>query len=276
MSATVVNANPMPSAPHQQPVVDTTRSPHAQLRPLPLRAVRLEGGFWPARLRTIREVTLRQQYEQCEATARIDHFRRASGKIKIDFVGRYYDDSDVYKWLEAAAYALATGEDPELDGIVDSVIAEIADAQAPDGYLNTYFTFEREPERWADLDRMHQLYCAGHLIQAAVAHHRATGKRQLLDVAIRFADLICATFTPANPGTDGHEEIELALAELYRHTGNRAYIEQSVFFLDQRGRTPPLMQRGEYVQDHLPVREQREIVGHAVRATYLACGMADA
>ncbi|HET7769714.1 MAG TPA: beta-L-arabinofuranosidase domain-containing protein, partial [Chloroflexota bacterium] len=135
--------------------------------------------------------------------------------------------------------------------------------------------FEKAPQRWDNLARMHQLYLAGHLIQGAVAHHRATGKTTLLDVATRFADLICATFTPASPGTDGHEEIELALAELYRHTGERRHLDQALFFLDLRGRTPPVLDGSEYLQDHLPVRAQREIVGHAVRATYLAIGMAD-
>ena len=225
----------------------------------------------------VRAVTLPSQYEQLERTGRIDHFRRASGRKQIpEFAGKYYDDSDVYKWVEAVAHALAAQPDTTLVAMVDDVIDEIAAAQEPDGYLNTYFTFERAASRWDNLARMHQLYLAGHLIQAAVAHHRATGKTTLLDVATRFADLICETFTPRNPGTDGHEEIELALMELYRYTGQRRYLDQTLFFLEQRGRTPPLLDGSEYLQDHLPIREQREIVGHAVRATYLAIGMADA
>jgi DUF1680 family protein len=260
------------------PVVDTRRSPFCRLHPLPLTALRPEDGFWGPRLRTVAQVTLRQQYEQCERTGRIDNFRRAAGKKQIDFQGRFYNDSDVYKWLEAASYALAVQPagvpDPELARLVESVIAEVAAAQAPDGYLNTYFTFERAAQRWTDLDVMHELYCAGHLIQAAVAHHRATGSRSLLKVAIRLADHICATFGPqGRAGTDGHEEIEMALVELYRQTGNRTYLDRAGFFLDQRG--GGLLRRGAYLQDHLPVREQAEIVGHAVRATYLACGMID-
>ena len=258
------------------PVVDTSASPRARLHPLPLAAFTLTDQFWAPRLTLVRDVTLRQQYAQCQQTGRIDHFRRASGRKHIpEFVGKYYDDSDVYKWLEAAAYALGTGHDPELERLVDGAIDEIAAAQAADGYLNTYFTFERAPERWDNLARMHQLYCAGHLIQAAVAHHRATGKNTLLTVATRFADLICDTFTPANPGTDGHEEIELALVELYRATGSRRYLDQAAFFLDQRGQQPPVLDGSPYLQDHLPVRRQSEIVGHAVRATYLAIAMAD-
>ena len=224
----------------------------------------------------MRTVTLPSQYEQLEHTGRIDHFRRASQRKAIpEFAGKYYDDSDVYKWLEACAYALATHPNPALEAIVDSVIDEIAAAQQPDGYLNTYFTFEKAVQRWDNLARMHQLYCAGHLIQAAVAHHRATGKTTLLDVGTRFADLICDTFTASNPNTDGHEEIELALVELARHTGGWRYADQARFFLDQRGHTPPVLDGSAYLQDHLPIREQTEIVGHAVRATYLAIGMAD-
>jgi DUF1680 family protein len=238
--------------------------------------VRLADGFWAPRLETTRRVTLRQQYEQCEATGRIDNFRRAAGKKGGEFKGRYYNDSDVYKWLEAAAFGLAAQAEPELRRLVDGLAEEIAGAQASDGYLDSYFTFERAAERWTNLTDLHEMYCAGHLIQAAVAHHRATGGRRLLDVAVRLADHICATFGPgARAGTDGHEEIELALVELYRETGDGRYLDQSRFLLDQRGRRPPVLSGLAYHQDHLPVREQREVVGHAVRATYLACGMAD-
>ncbi|HEX2515322.1 MAG TPA: beta-L-arabinofuranosidase domain-containing protein [Chloroflexota bacterium] len=261
-------------------VIDTGRSPHARLRPVPIGAVRLADGFWKGRLETTRQVTLLQQLEQCEATGRIDNFRRAvvnrGGKKETPFRGRYYDDSDVYKWVEAASYALAGGPDEELRGRLRGVAEEIAGAQGPDGYLNTYYTFERAGERWTDLTRMHEMYCAGHLLQGAIAMHRATGERLLLDVAVRLADHICDTFGPqGRAGTDGHEEIELALVELYRETGDARYLRLAGFLLDQRGATPPLLSGTAYHQDHLPVREQREIVGHAVRATYLACGMTD-
>ncbi|HXI17400.1 MAG TPA: beta-L-arabinofuranosidase domain-containing protein [Chloroflexota bacterium] len=257
-------------------MVDTANSDYAKLRSLALSAVTLKGGFWEPRLTQMREVTLRQQWDQCESTGRIDNFRRASGRKPGEFQGRYFNDSDVYKWLEAASYALAVEHDTSLEEVVDDLIQEIAAAQSPNGYLNTYFTFERESERWADLTNKHEMYCAGHFIQAAVAHNRATGKRGALEVAIRLADHLCVTFGPrARQGTDGHEEIELALVELYRATGNRRYLDQAVFFLDMRGLTPPLVGGLPYHQDHLPVRHQREVVGHAVRVTYLAIAMAD-
>jgi uncharacterized protein len=262
-----------------QQAVDNSRhtnSPYQKLQPLPLSSVRIGDEFWAPRLGSMRDVTLPEQYAQCERSGRIDNFRRAAGKISGPFQGLYFNDSDVYKWLEAAAYALAGQRDPGLEQTVDAVIAELAAAQQPDGYLNTYFALERAGERWSDLLHKHELYCAGHLIQAAVAHQRATGKRTLLDVAIRYADLICRTFGPdARHATDGHEEIELALVALYRATGNHTYLDRARFFLDQRGQQPPVLNGASYLQDHLPVREQREAVGHAVRATYLACGMLD-
>ncbi|MDQ2732136.1 MAG: glycoside hydrolase family 127 protein, partial [Armatimonadota bacterium] len=165
---------------------------------------------------------------------------------------------------------------PSLEAIVDGVIDEIAAAQGPDGYLNTYFMFERAKDRWTNLQDMHELYCSGHLMQAAVAHHRATGKTSLLDVATRLADHICTVFGSAGrPGTPGHEEVEMALVELYRTTGERRYLDQAIRFIDLRGSKPPLIGGSEYHQDHAPLREQREIVGHAVRAVYLNCGAAD-
>src|SRR5215213_2066701 len=210
-------------------VVDSSRSRYSRLRPLPLSDVRLLDGFLEPRRRVNRESTLPSQYDHLEQTGRLDNFRRAAGKIDAPFSGVYFNDSDVYKWLEAAAWTLASGPAPELERMVNVAIGEIEDAQRPDGYLNTYFTFERASERWTDLTNKHELYCAGHLIQAAVAHHRATGSERLLNVACRFADHICDTFGPEEEGkrldTDGHEEIEVALAELYRDTGDRTYLD---------------------------------------------------
>lgn len=264
-------------------IVDTARTPHARLRPVPVESVRLEGrgiaghGFWSSRTEMVRTVTLRQQLAQLEATGRIDNFRRAAGQLDGPFQGRYYNDSDVYKWVEAASLALAHGPDAGLEAALEGVVRTIAAAQQPDGYLNTYFMFELASDRWTDLTNKHEMYCAGHLIQAAVAHHRATGRTTLLDVATRLADHLCATFGPhARRGTDGHEEIELAMVELFRETGDRRYLDGATFFLEMRGQDPPVIGGSPYHQDHVPVRDLTEAVGHAVRLTYLGCGLADA
>jgi DUF1680 family protein len=263
------------------PVVDTSRSPHVRLRPVPLDAVDLADDFWEPRRRINREVTLPSQYGHLEDTGRLDNFRRASGKIGGAYQGIYFNDSDVYKWLEAAAWTLAEGSDSELERMVDAAITEIEDAQRPDGYLNTYFTFERAAQRWTDFD-LHEMYCAGHLFQAAVAHFRATGSERLLDVATRFADHICDTFGPEEGkrhAVDGHEEVEMALVELFRATGERRYLEGAQFFIDARGHgllgRPYGQHELSYSQDHEPLRDQSEVVGHAVRALYLYSGAAD-
>jgi DUF1680 family protein len=264
------------TAHHPDVVVDTSASPHARLRPVPLGAVHLRDDFWVPRRRRNQEVTLPSQYHQCEETGRIDNFRRAAGKKQGPFRGRYYNDSDVYKWVEAAAYALASGPDPELERLLETVVREIRDAQGPDGYLNTYFTFERERERWTNLKDLHELYCAGHLIQAAVAHRRCTGRRDLLDVAVRLADHLCEIFGPeGRPGTCGHQEIEMALVELYRLTGIRRYLIQARLFIERRGHEPPLVGGSAYHQDHAPFRTLDAVVGHAVRMVYYCCGAAD-
>ena len=264
-------------------VVDTSGSKNAMLRPVPLRAVNFADDFWEPRRETTRRETIREQLELCERTGRIDNFRRASGRRQIArHQGLVFNDSDVYKTLEAAGYALLDGVDAELEELIEATIDEIAAAQQPDGYLNTYFMFEREGERYTDLTQKHELYCYGHMIQAAIAHRRGTGRDKFLDVAIRVAEHLLATFGPdRRHATDGHEEIELALVELYRETGERKYMDLAIFFLDQRGKEPsvipdrPRRREREYFQDHLPVREQSEVKGHAVRAMYLTTGMTD-
>ncbi|HUN05928.1 MAG TPA: glycoside hydrolase family 127 protein [Aggregatilineales bacterium] len=264
------------------PVVDTTRSPFAQLRPVAVDAVTLTDTFWSARRQLNREVIIPGQASLCESTGRVDNLRVASGRKDGQFEGWFFNDSDIYKLLEAAGWQFAGQPDPELDALVDSLVDEIAAAQQPDGYLNSYFMGEREKRRWTNFD-YHEMYCAGHLIQAAVAHHRTTGKRNLLDVAIKFADHICARFGPEEQGkvfgTDGHPEIEMALAELYRVTGDQKYLDQVQYFIDARGygRLGNPFGRFDkaYHQDHLPFRELNRLEGHSVRAVYLNCGATD-
>jgi DUF1680 family protein len=259
-------------------IVDTTKSPHAALQPVGLTEVTLSDSFWAPRRQTNRERTIPQQYRQCEATGRIDNFRRASGHTQDPaFHGAYFNDSDVYKLLESAAWTLATDRDANLEKLVDGLIAEIAAAQQPDGYLDTFFMFEKTKDRFTNLKDMHELYCQGHLIQAAVAHHRATGKTTLLDGAKKSADHICDHFGPKetgkHEGVPGHPELEMALVELYRDTGDQKYLKQAEYFINARGHG--LIGGSPYHQDHKPIREQDRMVGHAVRNVYLNCGATD-
>lgn len=267
---------PAPATTRPAPIVDTARSAHVRLRPLSLTAVQFEDAFWEPRRRINRTTTLSTQYDLLESTGRLNNFRRVTGETQGEFHGRFFNDSDIYKWLEAAAWSLATHPDPELERRVDATIALVGAAQDSDGYLNTYFSLERKGERWTDLAVMHELYCAGHLFQAAVAHHRATGKRSLLDIAIRFADHIDGIFGPGKrQGACGHPEVEMALVELARETGEDRYLRLAQFFIDQHGQKPPTISGRAYSQDHEPFREQRSVVGHAVRALYLYSGAAD-
>jgi len=252
------------------------------IRPLPYYQVQPEDGFWQARLKTSREITVPYCLEQCEKTGRISNFAKAGGLMEGKFEGIYFNDSDLYKILEGAAYTLKVHPDPELDKYVDRIISYIAAAQEDDGYLYTARTLAGPdymppggPKRWS-APGGHELYCVGHLYEAAVAHFQATGKRTLLDVALKNADLICKTFGPDKlTWPPGHEEIEIGLVKLYRATGDEKYLRQAEFFLDLRGREDTHRLYGPYSQDHQTVAEQREAVGHAVRAGYLYTGMAD-
>ncbi len=254
--------------------------PYARWHQLPLEAVRLTGGFWASRQDINRRVTLPHGYRMLEQTGTLDNFRVAAGLKQGSYRGKMvFLDSDVYKWLEAVAYELQANPDPALRQQADEVIELVAAAQQSDGYLNTYYQLVEPGARWSDLDFGHELYCAGHLFEAAAAYTRATGTTRLLEVATRFADLIDATFGPGKlQGTCGHPEIELALIKLYRVTGKRAYLDLAKYFIDQRGKG---VMRGlgwlkaEYHQDRVPVREQTVVEGHAVRAMYLNTGVAD-
>ena len=271
----------MAPTPRHAPVLELARSPHARLRPVPASAVTLDGGVWGERLRTVATVSLVEQWEQLEATGRLDSFRRVAGLTRVPYQGRVFNDTDLYKWLEAASWALLGGPEPLLERRIQEGIALVEGAQQPDGYLDTYYSLERAGARWSNLRDGHELYCAGHLMQAAVAHHRVTGSGRLLRVATRLADLLCAEFGPPGSGrrhgVDGHEEVELALVELSRETGERRYLELARYFVEARGHG--LLQGGwfdrSYFQDHLPLRALDRMTGHAVRALYYACGATD-
>ncbi|HSV26402.1 MAG TPA: beta-L-arabinofuranosidase domain-containing protein [Sedimentisphaerales bacterium] len=255
---------------------------------VPMAQVDVEGGFWGRRLEVNRKATLPIQYEQCKKTGRFDAWKLdwEPGKPKPHI----FWDSDAGKWLEAAAYSLAKHPDKALEKQADRLIDLIAKAQQKDGYLNIFFTAVEPENRWGNLRDLHELYCAGHLMEGAVAYYAATGKRKLLDVMMRYADHIGRMFGRGKGrkrGYCGHPEVELALVKLYRATGKADYLKLAEYFVDERGRSPNYFEiearkRGDnrvrafdYFQAHEPVRQQKDAVGHAVRAMYLYSGMAD-
>lgn len=281
----------------QHPSADRTIA-----RPLPLSDVTIQDEFWSPRIEQVRTTTIPQQERQL----------RTGGQFAaLELTWRAGDpnephifwESDVAKWIEAASYSLANHPDPALDLTVDEAISLLAGAQQPDGYLNVYFTVVRPGERFTDLRDAHELYCAGHLMEAAVAHHAATGKTSLLDIVRRYADLLVEQFGPGGPlegGYDGHQEIELGLIKLAEATGDDRYRSLARKMLDDRGTAPFFFEleaarRGtpgyfgtlfpqraqeadrfrEYNQSHRPVREQRDAVGHSVRAMYMYSAMTD-
>lgn len=253
-----------------------------KLYPVSFSQVAIRDSFWSPRLKTVAETTLKACIDYTEIkTGRIRNFERAATHKKDTFEGIYYDDSDVYKAIEAMAYSLRNHPNPALVAKADEWIDKIAAAQLPDGYLNTFYTLTGLDNRWTDMEK-HEDYCAGHLIEAAIAYHNTTGKRKLLDVAIRFADHIDSTFRLRNRNwVSGHQEIELALMKLYHHTQKKAYLDLAQWFLEQRGRGHgkgviwDKWKDPKYCQDDVPVKEQKEITGHAVRAMYLYTGAAD-
>ncbi len=244
---------------------------------IPFQRVKVADAFWWPRMETNRKVTVPHNIKLCVDTGRISNFARAGGLEEGDFQGKYYDDSDVYKMLEGVAYTLAQHPDPELEKRADEIITKIAAAQEDNGYLNSYYTLREPDQKWTNLHVMHELYCAGHMFEAAVAYYNATGKKNLLEVAQRKADLIDRIFGhDKRIGYPGHQEIELALIKLYKATGEERYRELSKFFIDVRGRKDaPGNEASAYCQAHKPVREHEDIYGHAVRAMYLYSGVAD-
>jgi DUF1680 family protein len=254
------------------------------IQPVPLTSVRVNDQFWSKRLEINRTISIPHNLKKCEETGRIDNFAIAGGLKKGKFVGLHFNDSDVYKVIEGASYHLATHPDPELEKYLDQIIAFIAAAQEPDGYLYTPRKLIRddyEPpggkERWVGIkDGSHELYVVGHMYEAAVAHHLATGKRNFLDIALKNADFLCNTFGPGKRSeVPGHQEIEIGLVKLYRLTGEEKYLNLAKFYLDERGNAKGHELMGDYAQDHKPVREQTTAVGHSVRAAYMYSGMID-
>jgi len=226
-----------------------------------------------------------------EKSGAINNFRIAAGEAEGEFYGMVFQDSDLAKWLEAAAYALTVRPNAVLEKKVDDIIALIGRAQEPDGYLNTFFTLKEPHHKWQNLLECHELYCSGHMIEAAVAYYNATGKDAFLNIMRRNADLICSRFGEGKTrGIPGHQEIELALYRLYQVTGKREYLKTAQYFLDERGKMPsyfeeelasrdwfhwaPGPENKFYAQNHAPVREQKEAVGHSVRAVYMYTAMA--
>src|SRR5262245_6653969 len=254
------------------------------IQPVPFARTEIADAFWAPRIATNRSVTINHNLQSCERTGRIQNFVVAARKADGAFQGVFgFDDSDVYKVIEGAAYSLGLHADPQLERELDEVIAKIAAAQEPDGYLYTVGQIGKTAEkpiccvsksRWEDLRSGHELYNAGHLFEAAVAHFQATGKKNLLDVATKYADLLTRTFgLGKNMGVPGHEEVEMGLVKLYRVTGKKEYLDLARFFLDQRGNAKGHELYGPYNQDHMPVIQQSTSVGHAVRAAYLYSGI---
>ena len=284
--------------------------PATTFRPLRIPQVKV-NGFWGQQIDAVADKTVKILYDRCLAAGMFDQidptrpvpdvrmpFRINSAGVLDTITAQMFWDSDVAKVIEAAAYALYRRPNPATEALMDGIIDMFAGLQQPDGYLNSWYIRMQPGMRWTNLRDCHELYCAGHLMEAAVAYHQATGKRKLLDVMIRYADHIDATFGNGpgkKPGYCGHEEIELALVRLAREAGEPRYLELARYFVEQRGQQPHYFEieareRGEmargswpaslhadfgYTQSHLPVREQTKVVGHAVRAMYLYSGMAD-
>jgi DUF1680 family protein len=259
--------------------VEATRSPAAMLKTLPASAVTFEGGLWARRQAVNRAAALPHGLRMLETAGNLDNLRIAAGRATGRFRGRVFMDSDVYKWLEAAAFEMARVPSAELSKSCDTLIELVAAAQGGDGYINSYYTVAESGRRWTDLTHGHELYCLGHMIQAALAFRRDTGDERLLAIATRFVDYVHSVFGPGRrETTDGHAEIEMALVELYRETGERRHLDLAAFFLDQRGRGrigPNRHDSFSAFQDRVPVREATGVEGHAVRALYLTTGATD-
>lgn len=274
-----------------------------KIKLLPLKDIIIDDAFWGRYMRIVREKVIPYQWkvlnDEIPDAAKshcIKNFEIAAKRRDGEFYGMCFQDSDLYKWLESVAYSLSTQPDLTLEKLADEAIDLIGAAQGPDGYINTYYTLKEPDGRWTNLAQGHEMYCGGHMIEAAVAYFYATGKRNFLEIAIRFADCLDKTFGDAahkRQGYPGHQEIELALFKLYEATGESRYLKLTEYFIRERGKSPNFFdwerdQKGyktifpeieplprSYSQSHMPPAEQRRAVGHAVRAVYMYSAMAD-
>jgi uncharacterized protein len=260
------------------------------IQPVPFTSVKLTDQFWTSRIETNRTATIPASFARCESTGRVKNFEMAA-EHKGKFCTVYpFDDTDIYKTIEGASYSLAVHPDPKLSNYIDSLITIVGKAQEPDGYLYTARSIDpihpqswAGPERWINESKMsHELYNCGHMFEAAAAHYMATGKRNFLNIALKNADLLVATFGPDKKHVaPGHEIVEMGLVRLYRITGKKDYLDLAKFFIDQRGikaynkKSKNEFENGSYYQDDKPVIDQDEAEGHAVRAMYLYSGMTD-
>jgi len=259
--------------------------------PVPFTSVKVTDSFWLPRVKTNHDVTISASFERCQSTGRVRNFEMAAARSGQFCTVYPFDDTDIYKTIEGASFSLSTTPDKKLEQYIDSLIVKIAEAQEPDGYLYTARTINpAAPHKWSggerwekERDNSHELYNAGHLYEAAAAHYQATGKRNLLDIALKNADLVCGVFGPEGKHVaPGHEVVEMGLVKLYRITGKQEYLQTAKFFIDERGHyngydslSKDPWKSGAYWQDHTPVARQDEATGHAVRAGYLYAGMAD-
>jgi hypothetical protein len=257
-------------------VTNTTKSPSAKLHSIGVDRFDINGAFWKPKIEVNHKVSIPHQYDECERTGRIDNFRMASGEKDCGHAGYVFNDSDVYKLAEATAYDLALRPDEKLQKQLDEFIRLVAKSQQSDGYLNTAFMGADAVKRWTNLRDWHELYCGGHMVQAAVAHHRTTGDSKFLNVAVKWADCVRKKFgRGAHKGACGHPEVEMALVELYRETGNKDYLDQASLFIERRGHVASTLGFFAELQDHAPIRRQTKMTGHAVRQLYLLSGVAD-
>jgi len=266
------------------PAMTIASEPIVNLAPVTVKQVRINDSFWSPKRETNRTASIPHSIKMLYDVGYIRNFELAAQGKREGYSGPIFMDSDAYKVIEAAAYSLATHPDPQLEKQIDEIIDKIAAAQMQDGYLNSWYQVNAPDQRWTDLRNAHELYCAGHLIEAAIAYYDATGKRKLLDTAIKFADYIDSIFGPGKRmGYPGHPEIELALIKLWRTTNNERYFDLARFMIENRGQKyfatehnqPLESYNGTYWQDDLPIKDQAYIVGHAVRAAYLLCGATD-